>query len=209
MVIGFLSLGIVRCSASKTELAVDHSYGDVKVVGAMRNVMWKGELDSQIDLDTIALHQGLYGLGPETFLRGEVLINEGSCYVLRVTSDSTMAVQKTYDVSAPFFVYTHVEEWNEMELPANIKTIRDLERLISEKASTYNRPFAFKLNGKVANALIHIQNLPEGTRVSSPGEAHQGQVNYELYDQPCEIIGFFSTNIRVYLPITTHFCICT
>lgn len=43
------------------------------------------------------------------------------------------------------------------------------------------------------SATIHIQNLPEGTKVSSPQEAHQGQTNYELFNENVEIVGFFST----------------
>ena len=41
-------------------------------------------------------------------------------------------------------------------------------------------------------ADIHIQNLPEGTPVSSPQEAHQGQTNYVLENRKVEIVGFFS-----------------
>ena len=54
------------------------------------------------------------------------------------------------------------------------------------------RPFVFKITGTVTSADIHIVNLPEGTKVSSPQEAHQGLQDYHLQAVPCEIIGFFS-----------------
>ena len=57
-----------------------------------------------------------------------------------------------------------------------------------------NQPFAFKLDGQIENAQIHIQNLPKNTKVSSPKEAHQGQVNYMLTDEDVEIVGFYSQN---------------
>ena len=41
--------------------------------------------------------------------------------------------------------------------------------------------------------MIHVQNLPEGTKVSSPEEAHQGQTNFTLKNEQVEIVGFFST----------------
>lgn len=47
---------------------------DVVVVGAMKNVMWKGELGGIISLDTIKNKEGLYGLGPVSYLTGELLI---------------------------------------------------------------------------------------------------------------------------------------
>ena len=36
-------------------------------------------------------------------------------------------------------------------------------------------------------------NLPKGAAVSSPDDAHKGQVNYTLTNIPCDITGFFST----------------
>jgi acetolactate decarboxylase len=59
----------------------------------------------------------------------------------------------------------------------------------------------FKFVGTVEQATIHIVNLPKGSIVSSPDEAHAGQVNYELENEPAEIIGFFST---MHKAIFTH-----
>jgi acetolactate decarboxylase len=169
------------------------TYPDVKIAGAMKNVMWKGELGSSIDLDSISEKNGLYGLGPKSYLTGEVLINNGKSYVSTVTSDSTMLVEETFDVTAPFLVYTNVTEWTEVEIPSAIKTIKELENFIDRETTHHKRPLAIKLTGKVASAKIHIQNLPKGTKVSSPEEAHQGQTSYGLENEEAEIIGFFST----------------
>ncbi|WP_375239705.1 acetolactate decarboxylase [Aurantibacter sp.] len=159
----------------------------------MKNVMWKGELGSSINLDSISDKQGLYGIGPESYLTGELLINNGKSYVSRVTSDSTMLVEQKFDVLAPFFVYANVNKWEEIELPQSIRTIKDVEKYIDEKTIKNKRPFAFKLIGNISKAVIHIQNLPEGTKVSSPDEAHQVQTNYVLKNEDVEVIGFFST----------------
>ncbi len=190
---GIVALAIISCNSAKKESRINQDYADVKIVGAMKNVMWKGELNGRIDLDTISNTKGLYGLGPESFLTGELLINDGQSYVSRVTSDSSMTVQKTFDVTAPFFVYSNVTEWKEIELPTSITTIQDLEKLIDDKTSDFKRPFVIKLHGKARSAIIHTQNLPKGTKVSSPDEAHQGQVNYNLTNESVELIGFFST----------------
>lgn len=192
---GLIAIGLSSCNSSKKENAINEptTYSNIKVVGAMKNVMWKGELESNINLDTIADKNGLYGIGPLTFLRGELLINNGKSYVSKVTSDSTMVVEKRFDAAAPFFVYGNVTEWIEKELPSDVKTIQDLEKYIDKKTTDFKRPFTFKLIGRVSSAIIHIQNLPEGTQVSSPEEAHQGQTNYPLENEEVEIIGFFST----------------
>jgi len=190
---GVLAIGLGSCNSAQNTSASRALNTDVKIAGAMKNVMWKGELEGSIKLDTIATKRGLYGLGPESFLTGELLINNGRSYVSRVTSDSTMAVEKSFNVSAPFFVYSHVNAWHKTDLPERVKTIMDLEKFIDEKTASAKRPFAFKVSGKVAHAVIHIQNLPPGTKVSSPDEAHQGQINYVLKNEDVEIIGFFST----------------
>ncbi len=169
------------------------SYPDIKIVGAMKNVMWKGQLGSSIDLDTISDKNGLYGLGPVSYLAGELLINNGKSYVSKVTSDSTMSVENTFKTSAPFLVYGNVTEWNEMNLPSDVKTIQELEKFIDNNTTEFKRPFAFKLIGQVSSAIIHIQNLPKGAKVSSPEQAHQGQTNYRIANENAEIIGFFST----------------
>jgi acetolactate decarboxylase len=172
---------------------VPATYPSVQVVGAMKNVMWKGQLGSRIKLDTLSDRKGLYGLGPLSYLRGELLINNGKSYLSEVTSDSSMKVTESYEASAPFFVYARVQEWDEIELPSSLKTIPELEAFIDERTKDFKRPFAFKLSGQVAQAMIHIQNLPKGTKVSSPAEAHQGQTSYAIEDEAADIVGFFST----------------
>ena len=193
VIIGILVLATISCNSEEKEALKYDAYPDVKIVGAMKNVMWKGELGSSINLDTIEDKQGLYGLGPESFLAGELLINNGQCYLSKVTSDSTMSVEKTFNTSAPFLVYANVKEWEKINLPQDIRTIADLEGFIDNKSKESKRPFAYKLIGTIKNAVIHIQDLPSGAKVSSPEEAHQGQVKYNLGNENVEIVGFFST----------------
>lgn len=192
---GVLTIGLISCNWTPKEKSTDETetYPDVKIVGAMKNVMLKGELGSSIDLDTIWDKNGLYGLGPVSYLTGELLINNGKSYLSKVTSDSTMTVEKKFDTSAPFLVYGNVTEWDEIVLPSDLKSIQDLEKFIDDKTTEFKRPFAFKLIGQVSSGIIHIQNLIEGTKVSSPDEAHQGQTNYNIVNEEAEIIGFFSS----------------
>ena len=59
----------------------------------------------------------------------------------------------------------------------------------------------FKISGVADNALIHIVNLPAGSKVNSPTQAHQGQIDYELSNEQIDIVGFFSTEHKA---IFTH-----
>lgn len=164
----------------------------VKVVGAMRNVMWKGELAGTIALDTIQSREGLYGLGPTDYLDGELLILNGKSYVSRVNTDGTIRMEETFQAHAPFFVYANVSEWKELDLDG-IASIQALEEYLTTIKGEVNRPFAFGMKGRVAKATIHVQNLPKGSKVSSPADAHVGQMKYEIVDEEVEIVGFYST----------------
>jgi len=164
----------------------------VLVVGAMRNVMWKGELAGTISLDTIQNKNGLYGLGPTEHLNGELLIIDGRSFVSRVNADRSIRMEETFQAQAPFFVYANVSEWKELAVDG-MTSIQAIEEYLTKIKGVVNLPFAFRIKGRVANAQIHVQNLPKGAKVSSPADAHVGQMKYEIVDEEVEIVGFYST----------------
>jgi len=192
---------LTACNTVQKKSIPINNYPDIHIVGAMKDVMWKGELHSKINIDTISNKKNLYGLGPQSYLTGELLLLDGKSYVSKVISDSTMMVQETSKTSAPFFVYANVAKWKEFEVPIDIKDMASLESFIDEKSEKAERPFAFKIQGTIKRAKIHVQNLPKNTQVSSPQEAHQGQTDYELKGEKVEIVGFFSTEHQT---IFTH-----
>lgn len=191
----FILLFFSNCKESKNinKKIPNNTNTDVRITSAMKNVMWKGELEGKFVFDTISDTSNIYGIGPLAYLKGEILIKDGVPFSSYVTSDSTMQVKKEKNITAPFFVYNKVKDWETIALPNTVNNISDLERFIDSTTKDHKRPFAFKVIGSILKAKIHIQNLPDGTKVSSPKEAHQGQVNYVIQDEDVEIIGFFST----------------
>lgn len=194
-------LGLTILTLTNCTTKAQQTTNEVKIVGEMKNVMWKGQLFGNINLDTITNKTNLYGLGPVEYLAGEILVIDGKAYKSTVTSDTTMKVEETYDIQAPFFGYANISKWTEQTLPDSIQTIQQLETYIDKVTKKSPRPFMFKLSGTVEKATIHIVNLPKGSKVSSPDEAHKGQKNYELQNQQSDIVGFFSTEHKA---IFTH-----
>lgn len=174
---------------------------EVKVVGQMKDVMWKGKLQGKIDLDTINNKKNLYAFGPVEYLAGEILVIDGKSYKSTVISETNMKVEETYDIKAPFLAFANISRWTEQKLPDSIQNIKQLEHYLNLQTRNDAWPFMFKLAGTVEEATIHIVNLPKGSTVSSPAEAHQGQVNYKLNNEESEIMGFFSTQHKT---IFTH-----
>ena len=121
------------------------------------------------------------------------MILDGETYVSQVTSDSTMTVSISDKASAPFFVHSYISDWEEVKIPDTVQTLQQLEKFIDQVSQDNDRPFPFLVKGTVTSATIHIQNLPKGTTVSSPAEAHQGQTNYKLQNKEVTMLGFFST----------------
>ena len=185
---------ITACGTNQSTIQEDKSGSNsVKIIGAMRNVMHKGELFGTISLDTISSKSHLYGLGPLEYLKGEILVIDGKSYVSSVITDTSMKVVENWKVKAPFFVYSNVEKWKKVSFPDSIQTIPQFEIFLETISENQQRPFTFKMNATIQSGDIHIVNLPEGTEVHSPEEAHQEQKNYPLNNEKAEMIGFFST----------------
>ncbi|HMQ08092.1 MAG TPA: acetolactate decarboxylase [Saprospiraceae bacterium] len=187
---------LIPCSA-----IAQQNGNPVIVVGEMKNVMRKGQLHGNIYLDTISRKDNLYGLGPVEDLAGEILIIGGRSYKSSVLSDTEMHVEETYDIKAPFFGYANISDWKELTLPDSIQSLEQLEIYLDKTTKLSARPFMFKLSGIVEYASIHIVNLPKGTKVNSPEEAHKGLVSYTINNEASDIIGFFSTDHKT---IFTH-----
>ncbi|KUG24723.1 hypothetical protein ASZ90_005467 [hydrocarbon metagenome] len=194
-------LGLTILILTSCTVIAQQSTNTVKIIGQMENVMWKGQLHGNIKLDTITNKTNLYGLGPVENLAGEILIIDGKSYKSTVANDTTMKVEETYNIKAPFFGYANISKWAEQTLPDSIQTIQQLEQYLDRITKYSPRPFMFKLSGSIEQGTVHIVNLPEGFKVSSPDEAHKGQKNYELKNDQSEIIGFFSTEHKA---IFTH-----
>ncbi|MEL7339190.1 MAG: acetolactate decarboxylase [Bacteroidota bacterium] len=192
---------LLLCSFACQSPRANNASPQVQIAGAMKNVMWQGKLGGIIQLDSLVNQPGMYGIGPLAYLRGEILLKDSKAYVSKVLADSSMQVFQDPEATAPFFVYAQNTDWEDQPLPDTIHDLQDLESYLDHLQSAETEPFVFKLIGQVSEAQIHIQNLPPGSVVSSPAEAHQGQVNYQLANELVEIVGFFS---RQHQGVFTH-----
>jgi acetolactate decarboxylase len=194
-------VGILVLLMSTYVTSAQQKKSDVKIIGQMKNVMWKGELYGNLSLAEINDRQHLYGFGPVEYLAGEILIIDGRSYRSTVLTPTTMKVDETFDTKAPFFAYANINKWSERALPDAVQTLEQLELYLDNETKGRIRPFLFKLSGTVDQATIHIVNLPKGAKVSSPDDAHQGQTDYQLANEVADIVGFFSTEHKA---IFTH-----
>jgi acetolactate decarboxylase len=175
-------------------------HAQVIPTGAMRRTMWEGQLSGLIALDSIAT-PGVFGIGPLEYLQGEITLVDGHCFISRVLPDGVITVEERTDVKAPFFVHAEVAEWNRVELPPKVVDLASLDAFLTERAATRTEPFAFRLRGLVVDVQVHVMNVPPGTTINGPDEAHAHQVLVHDKGNEGTLVGFFSTKHKA---VFTH-----
>ena len=173
---------------------------NVKIIGQMSDVMWQGKLDGIISTDTIS-SKGTYGLGPLENLRGEVLVFDGDTYISGINEVDELYVKKVKDAKSPFFVYVNESDLKESRLSSNVYDLSSLENFLDNKFETVSIPFVFVLKGNWKNINVHSVDLPIGSKVTSPKEAHEGLKNFKYKNIDGYLVGFFS---RKHQTIFTH-----
>ncbi|MGV3637627.1 MAG: acetolactate decarboxylase [Flavobacteriales bacterium] len=166
--------------------------GPVQVTGAMRNTLFNGQLAGLIELDSLA-RPGTYGIGRIEYLRGEVLVLDGEVYTSVVKNGGSMLVTRGEAVKAPFFVHQTVEEWTEVQLPDSVVDLAGLDRLLTARDAGLGKPFAFRLSGPFERVEAHIVDVPLGTVINGPDDAHRDNKHFHMTGTQAEALGFFST----------------
>ncbi len=176
------------------------STSSVKVVGEMRDVMWKGDLKGKIATDSLNSKE-TYGLGPIEFLKGEILLFEGQTFVSKVVDSISHEVTKIPSAMAPFFVYSLNSELKIVEFSPENYSLKGIEEHINSVYKDYDQPLLIRIDGEFNSMKLHSVNLPDGQEVSSPDEAHQGLTQYDFKNISGSLIGFFSRNHKA---VFTH-----
>lgn len=186
---GLLAVLICLCRVGSSHAQSSH----VIATGAMRNTTFNGQLAGLISMDTLA-RPGVYGLGPLEALQGELLVVNGRVFVSKVALDGTVQVTENSSVRAPFFVHAHVQAWDTVPVPDGVHDLHTLDAWLTQWAATRPDPFVFRLRMEVDSAHFHIMDLPTGTSLNGPEEAHTFARPYALRHMDCELVGFFSTH---------------
>ena len=172
----------------------------IEVVGQMRDVMWKGKLAGKISTDSLG-DSNAYGLGPIEYLSGEVLLFEGQTFISKVIDSAIHRVTPVSAVKAPFFVYSKKSDLNSISVSPLELSLKSTEELIDSLYFDYDKPLLIRIDGVFKEITVHSINLPEGSSVSSPDQAHKGLMQYSYKNLSGSIVGFFS---RKHKAIFTH-----
>lgn len=166
---------------------------EVKVSGAMKNVMMNGDLSAHLDIDTLNKAH-LYGLGPVADLEGEIMILNGK--VFTTEKDDNRLLNRQDKVSkAALLVYSNVEKWKAISITTTINSYTELEKLVetTAKKNGYDAelPFAFKINAVPAKTTYHVIDWKKGVKHTIDNHK-QFAYTGETVNSPVTMLGFFS-----------------
>jgi acetolactate decarboxylase len=166
---------------------------EIKVAGAMRNIMMKGDLSAKVDLDTLSKTH-LYGLGPVANLKGEIMVLDGQ--VFSSENIDNQALNKKNNVSkAAMFVYCYVDKWKSKIVKANVGKYNELEKLVEESAKNegidLEKPFVFKVEAQPKILDYHIIDWKNGEKHTMENHK-QFAFNGSVKESKFVLLGFYS-----------------
>ncbi|MEI2740300.1 MAG: acetolactate decarboxylase [Chitinophagaceae bacterium] len=167
---------------------------EVKIAGAMKNIMHKGDLSAHIALDTVLTQPHIYGLGPAEGIKGELLIIDSKAYWCK-TENGKANTSINNKAKAAMLVYAQVPSWKSVTVTDEITDYAALEKLVEKLAlqngQTLDDPFPFIIKGTVLNALYHIIDWKEGT--THTFDNHKQFAQYGNFKkEPVLLLGFYS-----------------
>jgi acetolactate decarboxylase len=172
---------LISCNPKET------AQTEVKVSGALMEIMHQGKIGATIQLDTLNA-TNLYGLGALDSLKGEVMVLNEQSFVSTVKNDSLLMSQ-SISIKASLFVYSYVSTWDTL----NIYSFDDMATLVMAQIKERNQqePLPFILIGSPALVKYHVINFdPEVSDISNHKEcAYIG----ELDNEPITLLGFYAT----------------
>lgn len=135
------------------------------------------------------------------YLQGEITLVDGRCFISYMENDSTVVVEEQSLVSAPFFVHQQVDEWQEVALTESVIDLSALDAFLSSQFTDREEPFFFRLHGKITEGIAHVMDVPPGTTIKGPTDAHASQKHFTVKVAEVELIGVFSAKHKT---VFTH-----
>ena len=196
-IIFLLTLMLISAACTNTEnmAAQTAAPAPVEHRGAMRAMFSDGDISGKIPVAELTGKPNAYAVAPLEDLRGEITVVDGKVFVSRVENGAPVKADEA-NAKAIFAVWSNVARWQETEVPASVKTYKELESFIAktaaEKKFAAGQAFPFLLKGKFANVAAHINDYrADGEKVTrEKHDAAKFRLNYA--GETLEMVGFYS-----------------
>lgn len=169
--------------------------GMVEFAGAQKNIFATGKAEGVVPVTAIARTADDFGVGAVAGLDGEITVYQGKPYVTKVRGNG-YTLDHGHDHTAIFAVWTRQSRWAEEPIPSEVKSYRDLQAFVKERAAKagidVTKPFPFQLAGTPSEVMWHINvDRTEGQPITRELFA-KSKAGYVMRNEPMDIIGFYS-----------------
>lgn len=171
----------------------------VKHAGSLKNIMENNDLSAHVDLDTLSDLSNLYAVGALEGLKGEVIIIDGKPLIIKVDNeddDNDYTIDNSFDHKAVFLAYAQITEWQEIEIPVEVKTKYDLKRFLKKQAKgrgiPENKAFPFLIEGMISSFTWHIIDWDESDSVHTHEKHKKSGLYHGKIEEMVQLVGFHS-----------------
>ena len=182
---------LVTCKVESGEtVRVNH-------VGALKDMMKKGDTSAKISLASLSSRDNLYAIGAMAGLKGEIQVFDGKP-MNSYAQGSEIGLDTSYNVEATLLVYSWIDEWVEYPIDPHIISSDQLESYVRSEAINaginVDKPFPFLIEGKVKFLNWHVIDWKEGDMDHSHERHITSGPHGQVKDATAEVLGFYSEN---------------
>jgi len=193
--------------ASMAFAETPHQEGAIAYIGAQNDIVAKGKAPSVINLQDLAATKNLFAIGPVAGLDGEITIFNSQPYISQVRGDD-FEVHQSFDYGAIFLVWSTQAEWQDIAIPATVKSYLELQDFVKAQAGAAGidtgKSFAFLLSGTPAEIKYHINVDRTEGQVITKELFLKSKAPFGMKNEAVDILGFYSENHPgVFLPNTS------
>ncbi|HYV92295.1 MAG TPA: acetolactate decarboxylase [Chitinophagales bacterium] len=164
-------------------------------IGELEDLIKKGDMQTHAKLQDYANEQHLYAFGSLTNLRGFTQIIDSKPYTATV-ENGQLKIDSSFNSEETLFLYATVDDWKELDLPADVKTWKQLEQFIGDQAIKYKvpkkYPSPFLLKGIVADVKWRVIDWDPNDKEVTYKKTVQSGIHGELQNEYITAIGFYS-----------------
>jgi acetolactate decarboxylase len=179
---------ISSCESSKSYNAT--------TVGELEDLIKKGDMSTHFKLKDLEGTPHLYAIGSVTNLKGFMVIDDSNPYTSFI-HDGEVAVHSSWNTEATLLVYSIVEKWKEMPIPAEVNDWKKLEDFVMKAAKENDidpdSPFPFLLKGEAGSISWRISDWDPTDKVVTNKKVKNSGLKGVAGNVKTTIVGFYCT----------------
>lgn len=186
-----------------TGCAERHWDGQVRSWGGMRQVMREGQTEARVKPTDMLARPHAFGVGAVEGLHGEIVIDDGRCWVGQVAMDGgtprVAVATMPRSQRATLLTVSYVPAWSDITITGPVRS-EDLETFVHDAARRAgidtDRPFPFVIQGRLSELHAHVINGycpmagPEAAGTSPGAEPYR----VEGWSGQGKLIGLYAEN---------------